>query len=369
MSLTEPTDDPNDLAFGEDDPGSEDDLAFGENDPGSGEGDPGGEGDLDTGEGDPGSGEDDPDTGGGDPIGEGDPGTGEGDPTSSDGDPDREVIAMAGDDPGRGGGDPTNSDRGTGDSTVSGTGPSASDSDPGPPYLIVDQYSGDSGPRPQWETLVSTSGFYGVILKAMHGSHFNDGGWFKKNWPAVRDAGGDRYPHSWFRGAYLFLLFHQSGVAQADAYLKAIDGAGGWDSGDILPIIDVELGQATSPNFTATAQQIVKCTTQCADRIREVTGQRVVLYGRTAMRERNITNHMGCDVVWNPSYTAHMVTNGLQSWDLEDIVLWQYCGDNKAVIANLPHTVKGFRQVDISVYVKGKQRPTLQMMRESLLRV
>ena len=92
-----------------------------------------------------------------------------------------------------------------------------------------------------------------------------------------------------------------------------------------------------------------------------------MLYGRGAMRERSITDHMKCDVVWNPSYTAHMVTNGLQSWDLEDIVLWQYCGDNKGFVADLPTSVPGFAKLDISVYIKGSQRPTLQMVRDSLL--
>jgi hypothetical protein len=249
-----------------------------------------------------------------------------------------------------------------------GAGPQSNGADPGPPYLIVDQYSGDSGPRPPWETLVSTAGFYGVILKAWEGTQFDDGGWFKNNWPAVRDAGGDRYGESWFRGAYLFLHFAGSGADQADAYLKAIDRAGGWDRGDIIPIIDVELGDPKkNPNAKATAQQIVDITTESADRIRAVTGRRVMLYGRGAMRDKGITSHMGCDIVWNPSYTAQMVTNGLTSWNLEEIALWQYCGDNRAALATLPHTVNGFRKIDISVYVKGAQKPSLQMMRDGLL--
>jgi hypothetical protein len=99
-----------------------------------------------------------------------------------------------------------------------------------------------------------------------------------------------------------------------------------------------------------------------------VTGSRVMLYGRGAMRDRAITSHMGCDVVWNPSYTAKMVTNGLQTWALEDIALWQYCGDNTSALPGYPHTVAGFNKIDISVYVKGAQKPTLEMMRTSLLR-
>ena len=92
--------------------------------------------------------------------------------------------------------------------------PAASANDPGQPYLFVDLYSGDDarlvGKHPNWPILASTSGYFGAILKAWDGTRFNDGGWFQKNWPAVRDAGGDRYGDAWFRGAYLFLEFLQN---------------------------------------------------------------------------------------------------------------------------------------------------------------
>lgn len=255
--------------------------------------------------------------------------------------------------------------------------------DPGKPYLFVDLYSGDdgrlTGGHPNWPVLASTKGYFGAILKAWDGTKFNDGGWFKRHWPAVRDAGGDRYGKGWFRGAYLFLEFLQSGRDQADAYLQAIESAGGWDNGDILPIIDVEQGGEgrpaangkpavpPHPNRKATKQQIVDCATECANRIREQTSRRVILYGRSAMRDLSINDRMGCDLVWNPAYTPNMIRHGLEAWNLEDIVLWQYCGDGKAAIASLPHTVPGFGDCDISVFVKGAEAPTLQMVRDNLL--
>ncbi len=256
----------------------------------------------------------------------------------------------------------------TADAATDVTADSAADpDDPGPPYLIVDQYSLDSGFEPPWQTLLDTPGYYGAILKAWDGLRFNDKGWFAHNWPLVRDLAGDRYGTSWFRGAYLFLQLTLDGAAQADAYLQAIDNAGGWDSGDILPIFDVEQGGKTHPNRKAGAQQVIDCVTACAERLKEVTGRRVMLYGRGAMRDLGITSdRMGADVVWNPSYTSTMVRNGLQAFDLEDIVLWQYCGDNFAAFKKLPNTVPGFDKIDISVFVKGAQRPTLQMVRDSL---
>ncbi len=93
----------------------------------------------------------------------------------------------------------------------------------------------------------------------------------------------------------------------------------------------------------------------------------MILYGRGAMRDLGINDKMGCDLVWNPAYTAQMVTHGLEAFALEDIVLWQYCGDGTAAIKTLPSTVPGFGPCDLSVFVKGAQAPTLQMVRDNLL--
>jgi GH25 family lysozyme M1 (1,4-beta-N-acetylmuramidase) len=255
--------------------------------------------------------------------------------------------------------------------------------DPGQPYLFVDLFSGDDGrlvgKHPDWQVLANTKSYFGAILKAWDGTRFNDGGWFQRHWPAVRAAGGDRYGDNWFRGAYLFLEFSQSGAGQADAYLQAVDSAGGWDRGDILPIIDAEQGGEgrpalegkpavpAHPNRSATKQKVIDCVTACANRIRERTGRRIMLYGRGAMRDLGINDRMGCDLVWNPAYTPTMVRHGLEAWNLEDIVLWQYCGDGTAAVANLPRSVPGFGTCDLSVFVKGARPPTLQLLRDNLL--
>jgi hypothetical protein len=62
-----------------------------------------------------------------------------------------------------------------------------------------------------------------------------------------------------------------------------------------------------------------------------------------------------------------MHLHGLEAWNLEDVVLWQYSGDGTGFVANLPHSVPGFGACDISVFVKGTQRPTLQLLRNNLL--
>jgi hypothetical protein len=260
----------------------------------------------------------------------------------------------------------TNETNGANASSDAG-GSSSAPIDLGPPYLIVDQYSGDSGMNPPWATLVGLPHYYGAILKAWEGPAFNDGGWFAHNWPAVRQAGADRYGSSWFRGAYLFLKFNASGATQADAYLKAVDDAGGWGSGDILPIVDVELGGTSNSNRMASKQQVIDCVSACTARLKEKTGRRVMLYGRGAMRDLHINEKMGADVAWNPSYTPTMHKAGLEGFALDEIVLWQYCGDNQSYLPNYPHQVKGFAKLDISVFIKGSAEPTLDDVRSGLL--
>ncbi|MFL5741610.1 MAG: GH25 family lysozyme [Flavisolibacter sp.] len=252
---------------------------------------------------------------------------------------------------------------------------SATTSDTDTDFLFVDVSPWEANPN--WQALINAPHFVGGILKASQGTKgfLNDGGWFKRNWSQVKDTGGDRYGSTWFRGAYLFLNLWQDGAEQADNYLQIIDDAGGWDAGDIIPIVDVELGNDGSNgkprnrNQDVSKQGIIDCTTACAERLREVTSRNVMLYGRGAMRDRSIVDKMGCDVVWNPCYTATIVMHGLEAWTLDDVVLWQYCGDGQAVLPDqkrFPRTVPDFGNADISVYIEGSNKPSLDSLMKRL---
>lgn len=239
------------------------------------------------------------------------------------------------------------------------------------PFLFVDLYQGDLQGKPSWDILADAPHFLGAIIKATEGVNYK-ADWFIKNWGTLKEAGQDRYGKTWFRGAYHFLKFMKDGAAQADYYLQTIEKAGGWDIGDIVPVVDVELGNdgSTNParrnsNQDASAQQIIDCTTAFAEKIKTSTGSQVMLYGRGAMRDKGIANsRMSCDMVWNPSYTETMVMNGLQAWTLDDIVLWQYCGDGLAKVnkPDLPSSIPGFGKVDISVYIDGNRKPDLSTL-------
>jgi hypothetical protein len=258
----------------------------------------------------------------------------------------------------------------------------AKDPDRAGRFLIVDVYALDLGGKPNWPALAAasdgTNEYVGAILKATEGlapiqlgndsPHATSFDWFAAQWHALRAAGGDRYGVDWFRGAYHFLKFNQSGAKQADFYVKTVESVGGWDAGDIVPIVDVELGSVSNTNHDAVASVIIDCTSAFAERVKQTTGKRIMLYGRGAMRDKGIVSKMGCDVCWNPSYTAQMVTNGIvPPFSLADIALWQYSGDGDGVLAGYPLKVPGFGRTDLSVYVDGAAKPTLATLRSRLL--
>lgn len=240
--------------------------------------------------------------------------------------------------------------------------------DPGPPYLFVDLYAQDLGAHPPWTVLATTPHYFGAIIKATEGTSYAPQ-WFADNWRSLRNVVPGRYGSTWFRGCYHFLRLLEDGGKQAEFYLRAVDGAGGWGSGDLLSIVDVELGGERNPNRRASANQIVDCTSAFAEHIKKVTGRRVILYGRGAMRDLGIRSRMGCDVVWNPSYTATMRMSGLEAWTLDDVALWQFGGDGvgDASVHHLPLKVPGFGAVDVSVFIDGARKPTLARLRERLL--
>lgn len=242
---------------------------------------------------------------------------------------------------------------------------------PEPPFLFADA-SHWQGESPDWGLIAEHC--TGIILKATQGLHYAPS-WFVRHWQAVRDVGGDRYGSTWLRGAYHFLDLHASGARQADVYLDHVERAGhddgtwrngGWDHGDIRPVVDVELGGG---NRDVLADLAIERVSAFAARVLERTGKRPILYGRGAMRDLDIRSMMGCVGSWNPSYTRTMRTEGLPC-PVEDVVLWQFTNSiaGDASVHHLPLALPGWKGgLDLSVYVQGSERPTLERLKERLV--
>lgn len=252
--------------------------------------------------------------------------------------------------------------------------------DRGAPYFLVDYYHGDFDDKPApIEAVVAAPHFVGAIIKVTDGIAGPNDKWARTEWQRVRAAGGSRYGTSWFRGAYHYLRTKRPGAQQADHYLDLIESAGGWGPGDIVPAMDIEKG-SSGDNATNVAD-VVRCAHEFTARIRERTGMPTMNYARGAMRDLKINDKLGCDRAWNAAYTYPMETNGLLPRDpggavnsapgpftLDDIVLWQYCGDGDSAHPTYPNGVAGFGKEDISVFLDGARKPTLARLRERLLR-
>lgn len=226
------------------------------------------------------------------------------------------------------------------------------------PLLIVDVYHGDVGGHPRWPALLEAPGVIGAIVKATQGTSYGPArSWFPAQWRELREVAGDRYGRTWFRGAYHFLSFDLPGDRQADYYCDVVVAAGGWDAGDLIPIVDVERGSQGAPNWDDGRAKVEACTRAFVARVKQRTGRAVCLYGNGAMRDLGIRSRMGCSALWIPRYTETLPAEMYEraGWTLDAVPLWQYCGDGRAAIhetaggAPLPSSIPGFGAVDISV--------------------
>jgi GH25 family lysozyme M1 (1,4-beta-N-acetylmuramidase) len=215
--------------------------------------------------------------------------------------------------------------------------------------LIVDVYQND-GPK-DWQALAAVGPpWHGAILKATQGTYYDGAAWFDSNWRAVSAAGGARYGVDWFRGAYHYLDIRIDGAAQADFFLKAVARAGGWDAGDLWPMVDVErAGQRGEIN----AARIIDCVTAFVERVRDSTGRDTMLYGGSFLAEQGITERMGAKWLAIARYTPTLPSMVITriGWDLASLALWQYCGDGVAELSGYPREAPGCGKVDISALV------------------
>lgn len=217
--------------------------------------------------------------------------------------------------------------------------------------FLPDLYLGDANGHPDWDDLAADRRFSGAIIKALEGVSYAQGApWFAHQWPALRQAGGDRYGKTWFRGCYHYLIMSDDGAKQASSYLSAVEAAGGWGAGDLPPIVDVERGQEGCTNHGASKQQVIDTTSKWAETVRGALGCKILLYGRGAMRDLCITEHMGCDYLWAPRYNHVMGTTDDVGWPAELVKLWQYT-DGTANFTSYPASAPGLGATDLSIFL------------------
>lgn len=194
--------------------------------------------------------------------------------------------------------------------------------------LIVDAYAGDQlAPTSFSDLSLAGKPWCGGIYKATQGTTYVTPS-FSLYWQALKAT--SRYALDWFRGAYHYLdvisdASSANATRQAELYLTTIDAAGGWGSGDLWPIVDVEAGGG---NEGATAAQVEDCTNAYANWIFHRTDRAPMLYGGSFLRDLGINNKMGCGLLWTPRYSATLPASAYEDlgFTLADTWGWQYVG-------------------------------------------
>lgn len=230
--------------------------------------------------------------------------------------------------------------------------------------LFFDTYGGDYN-MPEFKKIASDHNFYGIIVKATEGLHYSPS-WFTKHWDEIKKAAPERYGFSWFRGAYCYLKFNLSGKEQADYYLNFIEKAGGWDVGDIWPIADCERGHEGGVNWLAKRQQVIDVTSAWSERVKQVLGRQVMLYGNGIMRDLQIQSRMGCEWLWIPRYTAELPAEiyTRSGWTKDRLFAWQYSGDSESKLKGYPASGPLGKHGDLSVLI---MEGGIQRLREELI--
>lgn len=221
--------------------------------------------------------------------------------------------------------------------------------------LIADLYPFDNR-APSWTTAQASPQLAGAILKASEGIAYGGdlwwASWFRENWGPLRSSAGARYGESWFRGAYHFYRFDDgTPQQQAQLFLDTVAAAGGWDIGDLPPVVDVELG---GDNAAVAAQldaaEIIAQITAYTQALKQALGCPVMLYGGEALRSKGITDHLGCEVLWTADYAGALAPRVYEEagWTGADTVLWQYT-DGDTNYTGFPTKIPGLGG-DLSVF-------------------
>lgn len=197
------------------------------------------------------------------------------------------------------------------------------------PFFMAD--FGHGLTKPEWAALASGKHVIGAIMKATQGfgpPHDPDPfptKWFVREWEKCRIAGGARYGHTWFRGAYHFLIpgngTEKSGALQADFIFDTIEQAGGFRDGDLPVAMDIE-GDAWNDNKSLRRKVSMGFARRAIER--DPHGREPILY---ANGDIGIGPNDGFRLMWTPH------PKRLAKWPIDRFAIYQYAGLNKGKVS------------------------------------
>ncbi len=169
-----------------------------------------------------------------------------------------------------------------------------------------------------------------VMCKASEGVNTQDAT-FKGNWSNLKTL-------NIRRGAYHFFRLGLDPAHQFDNYQKAITQAGGFQAGDLPPVLDVENLEAATPQLRQAAPDAIK---SWLDRAQSFSGQTPMIYtnlyqwslisGRNGKVPPAWTANYPLWLAWFPDHPDHFSTPpatvmpaGWTQW-----AIWQYAKDGR----------------------------------------
>lgn len=233
--------------------------------------------------------------------------------------------------------------------------------------LFIDIYPGDR--RLDHIAFVAAGApWHGVIFKASQGTRYSYLEWLTHNRNKLRDAAGERYGVDMFDGMYHYLDLSMSGAAQADYFMRNVDGSGGERIGTLWAMVDVERGGQAIKN--PSRAQVEDCTRAFAERYTAITGRQATLYGGELLRSVSVRGRLGCGrsavALYGPQLrgrsggTAEFLA--ATGTDLEHTMLWQYTSADAATAApaGYPTDAPGIGKVDINALLSPGGIPALR---------
>jgi lysozyme len=125
---------------------------------------------------------------------------------------------------------------------------------------------------------------------------------FASNWSGIRQAG-------LVRGVYQFFRPARDPIAQADLLLQKVQAAGGFQPGDLPPVLDIETVDGVS---VATLRQRMQ---QWLDRVEQALGRRPIIY-TAAFMSQNVGTGFSRYPLWVANYgvTCPTMPDGWSTW-------------------------------------------------------
>lgn len=196
----------------------------------------------------------------------------------------------------------------------------------------LDLFSGDFGGKPDIAGFVNAGWPWTVLtFKGTEGTYYpgpdpKRRDWFLQHWLPARIEMSAGYGVNLFRQVYHYFRVDEDAILQANNLLELVEEAGGFGPGDLPVMVDLE--NAENPPDASNAQIVDGMSLFCS-RIITATGASPILYAGNYVRERKITDHMGCQAVHVAEYESALSPHIYRDMGWDFPLAWQYCSTEK----------------------------------------